>query len=196
VSYGLAADLRRSGNKLNIDVHGPSWAAADRLIVYANGVAIADRPIPESSVPGLKRTEQIVIDKPAHDLTLVAVVTGPGVRLPFWEVRKPYQPVSKDWTPRLIGVSKAVRIDADGNGFQSPWDYAGTLLRQYPAPSPELITALGAYGQSVAIQVLSRLAQAGAAPETLRELFAHADAETKKAFDMFIAEWSAAGSRR
>ena len=61
--------------------------------------------------PDVKYGRRLSLTLPPHDTALVAVATGPGVLLPFWEVRKPYQPTSDEWKPRVVGVSSAVWFD-------------------------------------------------------------------------------------
>jgi hypothetical protein len=94
-------------------VHGPSWSAADRLTLYADGSPVHSRVLEVSRRPGVKWRGEIEVKWPDGARRLVAVVTGPGVLRPFWEVRKPYQPMSRDWTPRVIGVSQALRVERD-----------------------------------------------------------------------------------
>ncbi len=203
VSYGLATRLRvmqvnpaeenRRSLVLLAEVYGPSWSAADHLTVYADGLPAAELKIPPNNKAGLKWHDQFRLNIPARDTTLVAVASGPGVLKPFWEVRKPYQPVSKDWNPRVVGVSKAVRVDVDGNGFQSPRDYAEALLQKHGSASPALLKDLHSYDASVAIQILSALAAKGQAPEGLKDSFAAQGSALKAAYDAFLAEWTKRG---
>jgi predicted metal-dependent phosphoesterase TrpH len=199
VSYGLAAVLKLETERpmaVTVEVHGPSWSSADRVIVYANGQPVIDQPISPSSAPGLKWSRRLPLNLPQQDVTLVAVAAGPGIRHPFWEVRKPYQPVSKDWTPRVMGISSAVRVDVDGGGFQSPRDYAVALLQQHKQPGPDLIAELRHHDTSVAIQVLTLLAESTGTSDPLGDLFPQQGPMLKnapmlkKAYDVFAAEWS------
>jgi hypothetical protein len=188
VAYGLAADMRlvRAAPEravADIEVHGPSWSRADRVAVYANGLPVAEYEVPLSIAAGLKWRRRVEVKLPAHDVTLVAVATGPGVLRPFWEVRKPYQPVSKDWKPRVMGVSKALRLDVDGGGYKSPFDYAGALLAQYK--DAELVRALGRYDASVTVQALTALALRG---ETI-ELPPDAPPSVRTGHAVFTSEW-------
>jgi hypothetical protein len=113
VSYGLAADLELAGEvrggivPVRVKVTGPSWSAADRVTVYADGVQVWQRAIRTGKRAGLKLNE--VLQLPAGK-SLVAVATGPGVMEPFWEVRKPYQPMSDEWRPMVLGISRALFV--------------------------------------------------------------------------------------
>ena len=89
-----------------------------------------------------------------------------------------------------------MQIDVDGRGFQSPRDYASTILLQNPTPSPELVEILGRYDPSVIVQALTILGQAGTPPETIRDLFRNAGPELRNAFEIVVNEWNTAGSRR
>ncbi|MBI3278954.1 MAG: CehA/McbA family metallohydrolase [Acidobacteria bacterium] len=189
VAYGLAANLRvvhQSRRKLDLEaaVYGPSWSASDRLTIYANGSPAAEQRLPPGSAAGRKWSGRIELDVP-HDTIVVAVASGPGVRRPFWEVRKPYQPTGTSWNPRVIGISKAIRVDVDGHGFQSARDYAVRLVEKHGAPTSRLTDDLKAYDDSVVIQVLTLLASSGHKPETLRELF-----DGQKAYGRFLEEWN------
>jgi hypothetical protein len=69
---------------------------------------------------------------------------------PFWEVRKPYQPTSDEWTPIVLGVSSAVWVDVDGNGRRdAPLDYARQLVAKHAGNRAALESALAAYDEAV-----------------------------------------------
>jgi hypothetical protein len=183
VSYGLATILRVETVKpivATVEVYGPSWSSADRVTVYANGMPVVEETLPVSRAAGRKWAKRISIPTQANDVTLVAVASGPGVLQPFWEVRKPYQPVSKDWTPRVMGISSAVRVDVDGSGFQSPRSYAEAILRSKDFASLER------FDDSVSIQVLSLAAVSGQEPESLQASI------PARAYESFMAEWKSA----
>ena len=121
---------------------------------------------------------------PQHDFWIVAVATGPGVREPFWAIPRPYQPTSKIWTPRVIGVTNPVWVDVDGDGrFTSPRGYAEGLVERFGKEEfSALLGGLGDFDQAVAAQVASLLHAQGVdllaadfrttlrtAPDTARE---------------------------
>jgi hypothetical protein len=89
---------------------------------------------------------------------LVAIATGPGVKEPFWEIPHPYQPTSKTFTPRVIGSTNPIWIDADGDGqFQSAYAIAQSLLQRFGTDREKLHEALKQYDESVVIQAKSLL---------------------------------------
>jgi hypothetical protein len=133
VSYGLVAMLRQLGAAradgdrirvpLEVEVRSPSWSGADTIRIFSNGVPVWSKKFDRTS----KFKQRIDVPLHRHDTALVAVATGPGVMEPFWEVRKPYQPTSLDWTPIVLGVSSAIWIDGDKDGKRtSPREYART----------------------------------------------------------------------
>ena len=136
-----------------ITVTGPSWATADRVMLFANGELVSKKKIKTSSSV-IKWTGTWKLDTLSHDVFLVAIATGPGNRLPFWPIEKPYQPASPDWTPKLIGASGAVWLDGDGNGQPNTANlYAGTILRTKKDNIIDIVSALSKYDKAVAIQV-------------------------------------------
>ncbi len=145
---GLGAELR-----VEVEVLGPSWVRADRVELFANGIRIREQSI----APTAEITKARVVwtvPRPAHDVHLVAIATGPGVTAPYWDTPRPYQAASKTFTPRIIGSTNPVWIDGDGDGkFMSARAYA-VRLRDSAAGAPEkLTTALASYDEAVAVQV-------------------------------------------
>jgi hypothetical protein len=121
--------LRQSGAvepgrvPVELTVWGPSWSGTDHITIYSNGTPVWQKKPGLIRKAGRKFAATIPIPIPVHDTALVAVATGPGVQQPFWEVRKPYQPTSDEWTPMVLGVSRAVWIDADKSGTrEAPLD--------------------------------------------------------------------------
>ena len=93
-----------------------------------------------------------------QDFWIVAVATGPGVTAPFWAIPRPYQPSSKKWTPRVVGVTNPVYVDADGDGkYTSPRGYAKKLVARHGDDAVMLIRELKDYDAAVAAQVASLL---------------------------------------
>ena len=73
--------------------------------------------------------------------------------MPFWPLAKPFQPMSENWQPRVIGISGAVWIDGDSNGKRnSARDYAAELVKNYQSDFHSLIKALNHYDEAVASQ--------------------------------------------
>lgn len=170
VSYGLAVELRLAGSvqqkrqrtqvPVELTVYGPSWSSADHLRIYSNGEIVWEQPLKASRKAGRKLQTKVTLTLPRHDAALVAVATGPGVLQPFWEVRKPYQPVSDEWNPIVLGVSSAVWLDGDGDGSRTaPLVYAQRLVAEHRKDRPALMKALSGFDASVtqhALEILQK----------------------------------------
>ena len=176
VSYGLLTELTvenkyRSGElaqvpsdtiRVSARVLGPHWTKATNLTLYANGQPIREVAIPPDATDdstgakrpmGVKWEQTWSLPRPAHDIHLVALASGPGIDLPYWKTAKPYQPDSAAWKARVIGCSGAVRIDCDQDGrFRSAYDYALRLIDVGPDEPAELFKRLAGYDQAVAAQ--------------------------------------------
>ena len=111
LATGLGAEL-----PVTVTVHGPSWTHVDHVTLYANGLPIRDEAQPGARTGGLKLSFTWRIPKPAHDVHLVAIATGPAPAGFHNPLPRPYQPSSPSWTPRVIGSTNPVWIDADGDG--------------------------------------------------------------------------------
>ena len=139
-------------------ISGPSWVKADRLELYANGILIREQPIIDEQRPGEKARVTWDLPKPAHDVHLVAIATGPGITAPFWEIPRPYQPTSPSLTPRVIGSTNPIWLDTDGDGqFHSAFALAKALLNQCGGDSAALREALKKHDAAVVVQVESLL---------------------------------------
>jgi hypothetical protein len=144
--------------KVEVVVSGPSWVEADRLELFANGVCIREQALHDDHRAGEKARIVWEMARPAHDVHLVAIATGPGVKEPFWEIPRPYQPMSKTFTPRVIGSTNPIWIDADGDGhFQSAFAIAKSLLQRFGTNREKLNEALKQHDESVVIQIESLL---------------------------------------
>jgi hypothetical protein len=136
VSLGLLATLTVDGRfgvgdlatglgktiRVQSEIRAPSWIEADQVELFANGEKIREARLAgqsraaENGSEGKAWTVSWEIPKPAHDIYLVVVASGPGVTAPFWPIARPYQPASKAWTPRVIGATNPIWIDGDGDG--------------------------------------------------------------------------------
>jgi hypothetical protein len=168
VSLGLLAQLKVNDRfsvgdlatgladtvKVEATVLGPSWVQADHIALYANGRVIREQAIEDAGRGGEKTRITWQIPKPSHDVHLVVIATGPGVTAPYWEIPRPYQPTSKSFTPRVIGSTNPIWLDADGDGqFESAFGYASKLTKQHGKDRSALRRALKDYDQAVATQV-------------------------------------------
>lgn len=158
----LAAGLGKEMN-LHVTVLGPSWVQADRLELYANGAKIRERQLehPATRHP-IKMEFKWKLPRPQHDMFLVAIASGPGIRAPYWATARPYQPTSRVWESRVLGATNPIWVDADGDGqFSSARAYAEKLVRDSHGDIPALFRALAGYDAAVAAQVASLCKKAG-----------------------------------
>lgn len=171
----LARDLGREV-QVGVTVLGPSWVTATNVALFANGVPIRAEPIPalpaassQAAKRGLKAEFNWNLPRPAHDVHLIAIATGPAVTAPFWAIPRPYQPASTKWDGRVIGSTNPILIDADGDGkFSSAYDYAKGLVAGHQKEPAKLFAALQAFDEAVAAQAAS-LWFAGNQPATGRD---------------------------
>jgi hypothetical protein len=179
VSLGLLAEItvdekygpgdlvpKVRGGQQKLDVHirvlGPSWSQADRVTLYANGRKIREEQIPTGTKPGVQWDAHWTLPRPQHDVHLVAVASGPGVRELYWPIAKPYQPTSPNWEPRCVGSSGAVWIDGDGDGHRNcAYDYADRIVKSEDARLPGVLKALANYDEAVAAQAAGLLDRRG-----------------------------------
>lgn len=164
--YGPGSTVPDHGQvEVSVGVMGPAWSKADRVSLYANGEKIREAGITDPGLPGLKWDSVWRVDVPSHDVFFVAVAEGPGGNMPYWPVAKPYQPVSEEWHPRVIGISGAVWVDGDGNGHRnSAKDYAHELIRLAGSDFSRLIKILEGYDEAVSAQVAGLLWERGVDP--------------------------------
>lgn len=216
VSMGLLVDLKvdgrhgpgatvTAGPQLSVEcqVRGPHWARADRLALYANGVLVREEsPVLKEGAAapgGLQWSKTWTLDRPKHDVHLVAIATGPGIRAPFWRIPKPYQPDSLEFNPQVVGSTGAIWIDVDGDGrHTSALEYAGRLVREAAGDFGKLCEALSPYDEAVATQAASLWPGAGEsllAPAVTARL-AEAAMPVKRGFAAYLAAWKASEQAR
>ncbi|HCN29093.1 MAG TPA: hypothetical protein DIT64_10130 [Verrucomicrobiales bacterium] len=148
------------GSQIKVEavVSGPAWVNADRIELYANGILIREQSIKDEHRAGEKARITWELPKPAHDVHLVAIATGPGITEPFWEIPRPYQPSSKSLTPRVIGSTNPIWLDCDGDGkFASAFAIAQALVTKLGSDSASLREALKKHDSAVIVQVESLL---------------------------------------
>jgi len=148
--------------RVTVTVLGPSWTSADRVELFANGVRIRDQPIDAPVSPVEKTRITWLIPKPAYDIHLVAIASGPSVSAPYGSVPKPYQPTSRSWVPCVLGATNPIWIDGDGDGkFTAPRAYAKEMVQRIGADPGKLIVELAKFDEAVAIQAASLCQAAG-----------------------------------
>ena len=170
VSLGLLAQLKVNDKftvgdlatglaeriKVEATVFGPAWTQADHIELFANGILIREQQIEDNHRAGEKARIVWQLPKPAHDVHLVVIATGPGVTEPFWEIPRPYQPSSKTFVPRVVGSTNPIWLDADGDGrFESAFAIARRLIQESGGDRSKLQEALKHCDEAVAVQVES-----------------------------------------
>ncbi|HEY5918502.1 MAG TPA: CehA/McbA family metallohydrolase [Chryseolinea sp.] len=148
----------KNNSDVSIEVLGPSWAHAERVSLYVNGVKVKEEKITNHKASGQKWKGIWTIPIPKHDVFVVAIAEGSGAGMPYWPIAEPYQPVASEWTPKLIGSTGAVWIDGDGDGKRSSaFDYAQQIFERAKNDPIEIIKLLSTYHESVATQAAALL---------------------------------------
>jgi len=178
--------------RVQVRVLGPSWVSATNVVLFANGVVLREQAlIPnKTSDLGVKVLVNWTIPRPAHDVHLVALATGPEVTAPFWAIPKPYQPTSPKWTGRVIAATNPIWLDADGDGhFTTARGYARKLVDQQGTNPQPLLPALGRFDEATAAQAASLCAGAGADinSDSFRRALGSATEPVRRGFESFAA---------
>ncbi|MFB3903794.1 MAG: hypothetical protein ACE15E_10100 [Acidobacteriota bacterium] len=141
--------------EVGVEVLGPIWVSAGRVLLFANGSLIRETSVPPSSRSQVQKWRGgWKIPKPLHDVYLVGIALGPGVTAPHWPISKPFQPSTPDWDPYILGSTGVLWVDADGDGqFSSARDYAERLLKESGGNQKILERQLQFYDKAVALQV-------------------------------------------
>eukprot|EP01031_Cornospumella_fuschlensis_P051032 gene51032-62412_t len=133
---GDLAAVKADQFSVHISVLGPTWINADTVTLYQNGVKIREATISADPARVEKASVHWILPRPAHDVYLVAIATGPGITENYWNVAPPYQPGSRRRSPRVIGATNPVWVDADHDGtFSAPRVHAERLLKPFPPGS-------------------------------------------------------------
>jgi hypothetical protein len=172
---------------MEVTVHGPSWSGVDSVQLFANGRIVFQESFAPVRKPGIKFQRKIPLDLlPSHDTAIVAVASGPGVLEPSWEVRKPYQPTSDEWTPRVLGVSQAVWVDRDADGrITSPLAHAERLVA---GDATALPARLAGFDRSVTMHVLDLLRSRGSLDSTVKSAFESSSGAVREGYTMYLEE--------
>ncbi|HEX5168307.1 MAG TPA: CehA/McbA family metallohydrolase [Cyclobacteriaceae bacterium] len=177
--------------QVSVEVAGPSWVRAERVSLYANGKKIHEEKIDQLKKQPLKWKSSWTIEAPKQDIFLVAIAEGPGEGMPWWPIAKPYQRTSGEWTPKVIGSTGAVWIDADNNGKRdSAYDYAKAIVDSSKGDVSRIVKKLDPYDGAVAAQAAALLWKSGLDLNTHEVLDAvrNAEPETKAGFERVITE--------
>jgi hypothetical protein len=192
--YG-PGDLVPAGEvRVAVRVLGPSWVSADKVELYANGYKIREARVdgggPQRA--GVKWSGEWTLPPFRHDVHLVAIATGPGVRELYWPIARPYQPTSPVVQRRVIGSTGAVWLDGDGDGRRtSARGYAQRLLTETGGEWGKLVQALGAYDEAVAAQAAALLQARGVSvgDRAVREAARKAGAHVERGFQAYREAW-------
>ncbi|MCE9525470.1 MAG: hypothetical protein K8R36_05400, partial [Planctomycetales bacterium] len=172
VSYGLLTELTVNGKcgpgdlapvqekevRMKIRVLGPNWVRAEKVLLYANGQLVREETIAKSDsqsrpAAGVLWEGDWQLEKPRHDVHLVAVAIGPGISGLYWPTAKPYQPTSPEFKSQVMGVSGAVWLDSDGDGKKTAaYDYAQKVVKESDGDLKRLVAKLADYDEAVAAQ--------------------------------------------
>lgn len=212
MSYGLFAELMVEDEHgpgdvvaaadmpeldLRVRVLGPSWSAADEVVLFVNGAEARRESIEPANreAAGVKFAANWKFPRPKHDVYLALVAIGPGISGLYWPTAKPYQPDSPDWEPYVLAATGAVWIDCDGRpGFSSPRQYAETLLADAAGDMTLLGERLADYDAATAGQVAAELRRRGElfAGGTIQKLTAAASPLAAAAVRDYVAASKAA----
>ncbi len=187
-----SGDLALHGNRpmsVNVSVSGPSWVTADKVELYANGWKIAETAI-RARASVSKANLSYTVGPFPNDVHLIAIASGPGPSEPYWDTPRPYQPKSKTFTPRIVGATNPVWIDADQDGrFTSAREYAEKLFKQTGPIPARLAGALASYDSAVATHGAKLLQQAGVTMDStaVRRAFLRASKPVQRGFISYRA---------
>ena len=172
----------------------PSWIQADQLTLFINGRPVRKHTFPTSNgerLPGgVAALVQMDLARPAHDVFLTAIATGPAVTEPYWPMARPYQARSRFWSPRVMGVTNPVWLDADGDGrFTSARALAEMLVKEAERMPEEVISSLNGYDESVAVHAAALLEEAGVPLNSadILALMSEASEATRNGFSAYLA---------
>jgi hypothetical protein len=193
--YG-PGELAAVDGDVNVQVRvlGPAWVAADRVELYANGRKIREAAIDsaQGKQAGVKWTGQWTLTDLKHDVHLVAIARGPGVRALYWPLAKPYQPISPHWAATMVGATGAAWLDVDGDGQRtSAHEYAKRLVTQSDGKLPQLFVVLNNYDEAVAAQAAHLLQQNGVSllDSAVQTELKQAAIPVQRGFQQYIEAW-------
>src|SRR5438045_2141278 len=117
------------------------------------------------------------------------MATGPGVTSPHWEIPRPYQPSSPKWTPRILGATNPVWLDADGDGkFTSARQYAQRIIETTGTDPEAVVRALSKFDAAVAAQAASLCQKKGMDLRSVefRQALRQAGQSVQEGFSLYI----------
>lgn len=205
VSYGLLTEISvdekygpgefasvSSSVNVSVRVLGPSWTTAERVELYANGQLIRQAKIADGKKPGVKWSGEWKLTDLQHDVHLIAIARGPGVKKLYWPTAKAYQPTSPRWKSYVIGSTGAVWLDVDRDKKRtSAFEYAARLVKDSGGDVKQLMQSLSGYDSSVAAQAASLLNAQGTRlnGSEFRKQLQSAAKPVQSGFNVFMNEW-------
>jgi hypothetical protein len=178
--------------KVAVLVLGPSWTTADKVELYANGIKVREARIADGTKGGVKWHGEWTLPRFRHDVHLVVIASGPGVRELYWPIARPYQPTSPVVRRRVVGSTGAVWLNADGDGKgTSAWAYARRLQREAKGDWRALVRALADYDEAVATQAAGLLQAAGVSVsgDEIRQAARKAGPQVERGFQAYAEAW-------
>jgi len=172
--------------QVSVRVLGPPWASATNVWLFANGLKVREQALAHEH----DRAVVWTLERPRHDVHLVAMAAGPGIVAPYWAIPRPYQPVSARWESRVIGSTNPIWLDADGDGrFTPARAYAKRLVNEHGTDVAKLVSALSGFDEAVAAQAASFCAAAGTSsnPAALAEALRAGAPQVQRGFNAFAA---------
>ena len=160
--------------------------------LYANGSKVREARIADGKRAGVKWQGEWTLPRWRHDVHLVAIASGPGVREPYWPIARPHQPASPVVERRVLGSTGAVWLDADGDGERtSALAYARRLVREAGGEWPRVVRALADYDEAVAAQAAGLLQARGisVAGVEVRAAARKAGPQVERGFRAFSEAW-------
>jgi hypothetical protein len=174
VSFGLLTEIKLNGQfgpgdlapagsaeqiEVEVNVLGPAWTGVRHVELFANGVKVREVDVADKLQPaGTKWHGQWTLERPKHDVFLVAIAEGPGISEAYWPTAKPYQKTSIQWKPYVMGASGAVFVDADGSGgFDSAYAVASKIVESANAELKAVVGRLSECDEAVAAEAASIL---------------------------------------
>jgi hypothetical protein len=205
VSLGLLAEIAVNGKygpgdlapstdplRVRVRVLGPAWTMAEKIELFANGRRIQEAVIKHGKRPGVKFDQEWELPRFRHDVHLVAIATGPGMKELYWPIARPYQPASPIVRTQVIGASGAVWIDGDGDGKRSSaYDYARKIVETHGDDTARAVAALADYDEAVAVQVAGILQGRGTsvADDGVRKAAKKAGSHVERGFEAYFEAW-------
>jgi len=157
---GDLAPVQQGQAKVTVRVLAPQWARAEVCELYVNGVLSRRETIStsETKQAGVQWQHTWLLSDLSHDVSLVAVARGPGVKALYWPIAKPYQPTSTEWRSQVIGSTGAVWLDVDGDKRATNAAVYGQRLAAAAGNDPaRAVRALASYDATVAAHVAEHL---------------------------------------